>query len=358
MIKVVLGNDDVDIDLTGLVGFLNEVSNDLQVEVVNLPEPIPDSEITRRTFQALAPQVPRDALFMILYTNKPYYNNFFYEESDDEKLIIASFSHWTEYTTLPKNNGAAFFLTEVLSETLDPTFRHTLNDESKPECIYDFLQLKAGIDSSMRSALVCSDCRARIDKKINRSKRHQKIYDDFRLILNHIGNASKWDDDILDYWSEQSGGGAKKKTFSVFISYAHEDEEWLLRVRQFLKPLERQALIDCWDDSRLQSGDKWKSEISKALVSADAAVLLVSPAFLASDFISDEELPKLLTRATAEGTRILCLLLSPSLYDTTDWEAYQTVNPPERTLVDLRPGEVDRFLDRLARDILDALNTK
>ena len=48
-----------------------------------------------------------------------------------------------------------------------------------------------------------------------------------------------------------------------------------------------------WDDSKILAGEDWKNEIRKALDKCDLGLLLVSPAFLGSKFIQDEELPKL-----------------------------------------------------------------
>jgi hypothetical protein len=67
--------------------------------------------------------------------------------------------------------------------------------------------------------------------------------------------------------------------------------------------------LDCWDDTHIQPGDDWKEEIRTALDRAQAAVLLISADFFASDFIDETELPPLLAAAEAKGVRIwLCCI--------------------------------------------------
>lgn len=122
---------------------------------------------------------------------------------------------------------------------------------------------------------------------------------------------------------------------SLFISYSHEDEEWLLMLKKWLATLEQRNLIKIWDDRDLKSGDNWREEIKKQLASAKVAVLLISPDFLASDFIKNQELPKLLDAAENEDLKIFWIPVSESSVDDTDIAKYQSViNEPLDTFKD------------------------
>lgn len=143
-----------------------------------------------------------------------------------------------------------------------------------------------------------------------------------------------------------------EKKHSIFISYSHRDAEWLERVTTHLKPLGRYYGIDEWDDRRLRTSDKWKVEISKALNKATIAILLISPNFMASDFIINKELQPLLEHADKKGVKIMPVMVRPcatleesGLYD------YQAPNDPKQTLIEMTEGEIDRTLSKLVEDI-------
>lgn len=153
----------------------------------------------------------------------------------------------------------------------------------------------------------------------------------------------------------------KAKTMSkinIFVSYAHVDEKWLEKLQQHLKVLSKYyENIDCWDDTKLRGGDKWRNEISIAISKANVAILLVSTAFLASDFISNDELPPILKKAEEEGTRILPLIVSPCDYEDSELSQFQAINSPDRTLADLGNNEaaVERVYLELNKEIKSLL---
>ncbi|MGI0494439.1 leucine-rich repeat domain-containing protein [Alkalinema pantanalense CENA528] len=137
----------------------------------------------------------------------------------------------------------------------------------------------------------------------------------------------------------------------IFVSYSHEDAEWLKKLQIHLKPLTRKGTIDLWDDTRIQTGDNWLQEIETALANAQIAILLVSPNFIASDFIADNELPPLLDAAQANGLKIFWIPISYSSHTEMDFNKYQAAHNPKQPLASLPPVEQDRVLVKICQDI-------
>lgn len=148
---------------------------------------------------------------------------------------------------------------------------------------------------------------------------------------------------------------------TLFISYSHadmQDSDWLGRLKMYLAQFRRQGMIDVWDDSRIPAGTRWKEEISHALDSAAAAVLLVGPGFLASDFVMEHELPVLLKSAQTRGVALFPLIVGVCGYSFSDLQVYQAYNPPDEPLESLQQFEQNRILNSLAVSIVQSLRSE
>ncbi len=76
----------------------------------------------------------------------------------------------------------------------------------------------------------------------------------------------------------------------VFISYSSKDIKWLEKFKTFFRPLEQFHDIKVWDDSKISTGARWEKEIDRAMSSTKVAICLVTPAFLASEYITERQI--------------------------------------------------------------------
>ncbi|MBI4658642.1 MAG: toll/interleukin-1 receptor domain-containing protein [Verrucomicrobia bacterium] len=143
------------------------------------------------------------------------------------------------------------------------------------------------------------------------------------------------------------------KRDKVFISYSHKDKEWLDRLRPFLAALESQRLT-LWDDTKIPTGSEWDGEIKAALDASCAAVLLVSAAFLASDYIRRVELPALRAASENKLVRLFPILVRPAPLDQTQLSPLQFAHDPKKSLAEVKEeseAACEKLLAQIASDL-------
>ncbi len=142
----------------------------------------------------------------------------------------------------------------------------------------------------------------------------------------------------------------------VFISYSHRDKKLLDEFLKHMKPYLRSGAVTAWADQQIASGSQWRQEIQAALAKTRVAVLLVSPGFLASDFIHEHKLGPLLDEAKAGGVKILWVSLRSSAYQETPLKDYQAASPPDRPLAQMSKADRDEAWVRICEEIKRAVN--
>ncbi len=139
---------------------------------------------------------------------------------------------------------------------------------------------------------------------------------------------------------------------NIFISYSHKDEEWKDKLVTHLGVLEKEGLLDLWDDRKIEVGDDWRPEIEKAIERADIAILLISANFLTSNFILDEEVPKFLARREKKGMRVFPLIIKPCAWTEVKWLSKIQARPKDgKPLSTRRAPQVDSDLTAFAKEI-------
>jgi len=102
----------------------------------------------------------------------------------------------------------------------------------------------------------------------------------------------------------------------LFVSYAHEDNIWLMELKRNIGYLINSGMVGAFSDTDLQAGDEWEAEISKYLRESDIFIPLISRHFLSSRSCSIIELDLAIGQYDSRGTRIFPIVVEPC-----DWES-------------------------------------
>ncbi|HEV7892782.1 MAG TPA: toll/interleukin-1 receptor domain-containing protein [Pyrinomonadaceae bacterium] len=140
----------------------------------------------------------------------------------------------------------------------------------------------------------------------------------------------------------------------IFISYSHKDKAWLERLQEHLNPLIPDIDLSVWDDTQIEPGDEFEKEIDRAIDLAKISILLVTEAFLESDFIRERELPRLVKDAKKKETILFWIAVEKVTYKHTALKDIQPANDPAAPLSSLGQDECQAILAEISRKITAA----
>lgn len=101
----------------------------------------------------------------------------------------------------------------------------------------------------------------------------------------------------------------RRPAIRVFISYSHKDESLRNELLTHLKLLQRQGIVDTWDDRRIDSAEDWRLKVDENLERADIILLLVSADFLASDYCYEKEVARALERHENGEVKVIPIIV-------------------------------------------------
>lgn len=140
----------------------------------------------------------------------------------------------------------------------------------------------------------------------------------------------------------------------LFISYSNRDERWRQMFTDIMDPIVKRGIIEIWYDGLISSGGRFEDQILDALAASDAAILLVSPQFLSSKFISEKELPEILRRIENEaGFRIFPVLVNNCFWRYTDMATIQFCHDVATPLAYMAEHEVNHELIKIGEQIIN-----
>jgi tetratricopeptide (TPR) repeat protein len=190
------------------------------------------------------------------------------------------------------------------------------------------------------------------------------ILDEAGSIINFGGTPEKLEEGFRALWKAVTGAdlpltettpkpSAPRDTdrVSIFISYAHKDQKLRDELLTYLTPLVSEGLIESLDDRRLSPGTDWRAEIDSSLQSAQIILLLVSPDYLASDYVYDVEMKLIMERHEAGAARVIPVILRPCEWQITPFAKLQVLPKGARPVTEWR-RRADAF-----KDIVEELRT-
>jgi hypothetical protein len=147
-----------------------------------------------------------------------------------------------------------------------------------------------------------------------------------------------------------------RRGLRVFVSFAHHDVDMAERMRVHLKALVRSGhAAEIWFNGDKSAAETWSVGISQAIARSDVFVLLLSPDYIASDYIMDCELPNIRHRAQEANALTVPLILRPCLWQFVagEHQAVPTINRRLIPVIEWKP--VDSGYNAASEQILSAI---
>ncbi|GER90979.1 hypothetical protein KDW_51410 [Dictyobacter vulcani] len=151
--------------------------------------------------------------------------------------------------------------------------------------------------------------------------------------------------------------GAKDRPVSIFVSYASEDERIYARLDKHFATMKRNGTISVLRFDDILAGQSSMETVTEYLNEADIVLLLISPDFMASDNLYENELKPAFKRRAQGLTSVIPILVRP----TTGWNEDRNLHglwvlPVNKTPVS-RWDDIDSALLSVAKEVRRVVDT-
>lgn len=122
----------------------------------------------------------------------------------------------------------------------------------------------------------------------------------------------------------------------------------------YLKGLQSNGEVEIWSDERITTGNLWDDEIRSKIGESQIALLLISQAFLNSQYIKNVEIPQFLEQRKTDGMVLFPIILSACEWDRHAWLKETQFLPKEGKTVETgftTPGKKKELWLQVMRDL-------
>lgn len=141
---------------------------------------------------------------------------------------------------------------------------------------------------------------------------------------------------------------------SIFVAHTYDDGRMVQRMDQILRTIAYQEENIHYQFGEIALDTRWKESRYDYLASVDLILLLVTQAFIATEYCYSQQLKWAILRHKEEKAYIVPVLLQACLWDGTPFARLHTITPANRKAVDQWP-KPGLALNAIATDIRNAV---
>ncbi len=149
--------------------------------------------------------------------------------------------------------------------------------------------------------------------------------------------------------STNSTDEKKPAPLDLFISYSEDDEKFEKELETHLVMLRREGTIRPWHSQQTQAGLETEKNIDSHIDQSQIILLLISPSFLASDYLYEQEMARAMKRHAEGAARVVPIMIRSANIGETSFSKLQAL-PRSHPPVD-KAGNRDEVWSKIAQEI-------